>query len=748
MNVLLLSLAVALPGQTPIATIAVGGDPTGLAFPTEFEEIGAGFGGRGASACFTNQEQVTFTTTFWCSDTAGAPSLVFEIGVTVVDGRTAVSGPVDHVFADNGDLVGIVLTDLAGDTRETIFVRRDGVVSLVAIAGEPAPGGGAYGFDFDPATLHVTSAGVVGFVDSGVLYVADGATVSRRLGVGDAMPGGTIGVLGPKATLLDDGRVIASAESGDYVWPVGDPDPATGSAAVFLVDGAGAIEPLFDTSQASLSWSGIVGSVSLGVVSRTSHAVLSASGYETGVGPINDLVGSEADGSVVDLTASAADPTIGTSDWERGVMVADTGLGDGGFAFHDPVAGAVVFHVGGARQVVAQAGDPLPLGGSIAAIASVAVAPSGAYAILVDVLNPGQPSNGGRGIYAGDVRGALDLVARVGDEIEVHPGELRTVQTLAFAAPLDGDRGTPIGGDSSLVFLALFTDGTRGVFKAGVDPRIDADLRLTLELTDASAKRGSENYLQVTVENAGAVDAHDVRVHVAFAPGDADPAPDYPSACDPVLDDDLGNLIAVDCAIDELLGGATVEIGVPFVPLSGGEMIVTGEVTMDQPEANPADNAAEVTFNVDDACDLAVEVDVDGENQIVIEVKNLTETVDAHEVTIEIETKGDARFLSLRSGDADCGKLDGQGATCTLPILVGGDSIRMVLGGAPRGESSATVTVSSVTPDANLDNNRDDASLTGSGSAGCSACRHESRAPLGGLALIAFGVVMVRRQRL
>jgi hypothetical protein len=70
-----------------------------------------------------------------------------------------------------------------------------------------------------------------------------------------------------------------------------------------------------------------------------------------------------------------------------------------------------------------------------------------------------------RGIWATDKSGALTLVARTGDQLEVAPGDVRTLADLDFVtATGNGDgRSSAFNSFGQLVFWASFTDGAQGI---------------------------------------------------------------------------------------------------------------------------------------------------------------------------------------------------------------------------------------------------------------------------------------------
>jgi hypothetical protein len=70
------------------------------------------------------------------------------------------------------------------------------------------------------------------------------------------------------------------------------------------------------------------------------------------------------------------------------------------------------------------------------------------------------------GIWATDARGAAQLVARTGQQLEVAPDDFRTINDLEFVGGTGNSNGLPSGFNNlgQLAFWASFTDGSEGVF--------------------------------------------------------------------------------------------------------------------------------------------------------------------------------------------------------------------------------------------------------------------------------------------
>jgi hypothetical protein len=74
-------------------------------------------------------------------------------------------------------------------------------------------------------------------------------------------------------------------------------------------------------------------------------------------------------------------------------------------------------------------------------------------------------TNYGRGIWATDRSGTLQLIAREGDLLDVAPGDVRTILELGFASSVSVYPGDPSFNDrGQIVFRASFAGGTSGIF--------------------------------------------------------------------------------------------------------------------------------------------------------------------------------------------------------------------------------------------------------------------------------------------
>jgi hypothetical protein len=90
----------------------------------------------------------------------------------------------------------------------------------------------------------------------------------------------------------------------------------------------------------------------------------------------------------------------------------------------------------------------------------------GQVAFTQPLAGPGVDSTNDHGIWATDRTGAQQLIAREGDELEVAPGDFRTISELSFVGDNGNSNGWPSGFNNfgQLAFWASFTDGSEGVF--------------------------------------------------------------------------------------------------------------------------------------------------------------------------------------------------------------------------------------------------------------------------------------------
>jgi hypothetical protein len=123
----------------------------------------------------------------------------------------------------------------------------------------------------------------------------------------------------------------------------------------------------------------------------------------------------------------------------------------------------------GALALVARTGSQAPgtAGGvSFADLNTPALNGAGQTAFRAILTGSGVDVTNDKGIWATDLTGTLQLIARTGEQLEVTPGDFRTPSDLNFVAATGNGDGLQSGFNNlgQLVFWASFTDGSQGVF--------------------------------------------------------------------------------------------------------------------------------------------------------------------------------------------------------------------------------------------------------------------------------------------
>jgi hypothetical protein len=102
---------------------------------------------------------------------------------------------------------------------------------------------------------------------------------------------------------------------------------------------------------------------------------------------------------------------------------------------------------------------------------------SGQIAFRAELSGSGVGSANDRGIWATDQTGALQLIVRAGDQLEVAPGDFRTLSDLNFSSASGNSDGRSSGFNNlgQLVFWARFTDLSEGVFVSNAVAHLPGD---------------------------------------------------------------------------------------------------------------------------------------------------------------------------------------------------------------------------------------------------------------------------------
>lgn len=132
----------------------------------------------------------------------------------------------------------------------------------------------------------------------------------------------------------------------------------------------------------------------------------------------------------------------------------------------------VWFEHSGSIDLVVREGDHAPgtpVGVSFEAIGPPMVNAAGEIAFAGSVRGDGVNGND-LGVWVRDTTGILRIIVREGDQLEVAPGDFRTVQSISFECDCGSDESSTsvFNAQGQIVFRAIFTDRTEGVFVSNV----------------------------------------------------------------------------------------------------------------------------------------------------------------------------------------------------------------------------------------------------------------------------------------
>jgi hypothetical protein len=126
----------------------------------------------------------------------------------------------------------------------------------------------------------------------------------------------------------------------------------------------------------------------------------------------------------------------------------------------------------GSLQLVARSGDSAPgINGKVWRVGDLMLNDAGQVAFTALLTNPGELFTGNYSLWAEDKAGIPRLIVRQGGQIEVAPGDFRTVRSFSYRHDVDinGDNSSYLfNGRGQFAFLANFTDGTQGIFVSDV----------------------------------------------------------------------------------------------------------------------------------------------------------------------------------------------------------------------------------------------------------------------------------------
>lgn len=502
----LLLLLPAWGSAEALRTVALSGEqapgaPSGVAF-AGFEQVAINSSGQVAFRAYSPEstDSGEGTVGVW-SEGAGALALVARSGDVAPGGPAEVTysnigGPLISstgavAFAATVEGRGVTEADNYG-----VWSEAPGALSLVARTGDQAPGA-ADGVVFDTfSQLILGGGGHAAFSAtqsngySGIWSEGHGAVAPVARG-GDPVPG------------MSDGMTFLSVLSHSI-----NSDGHTTFSGVVGGNGVGArdgVVGVWSDRSGTLEAVALPGDPAPGVADGVTFArfanptpnypVRSAyQGFLSGDGvngANNHGIWADHDGALA-LVARAGDAAPGT---ESDVHFDDLGLPlantAGETAFTASVAGAGVDATNdqgiwsgrsGALELVARNGDPaagVPAGAVFEQFLAFSLNAAGSVAFVGRLTGEGIDSGNDLGIWAQDRAGALRLVARVGESLQVAPGDHRTI--LSFGAlPLGNAYGffTGTGNDDGrpssfsdlgqVAFVARFADGTSGVFVSNV----------------------------------------------------------------------------------------------------------------------------------------------------------------------------------------------------------------------------------------------------------------------------------------
>lgn len=124
----------------------------------------------------------------------------------------------------------------------------------------------------------------------------------------------------------------------------------------------------------------------------------------------------------------------------------------------------------GVYNLLARSGDSAPgiAGGvNFASFGNLVLNNGGRTAFIANLTGAGVDSTNNQGIWAQDSTDELKLLVRTGDTLVVSAGDSRTISSLLFGASIQNQqdgRGSSFSDSDQLAFVAIFTDGSKGVF--------------------------------------------------------------------------------------------------------------------------------------------------------------------------------------------------------------------------------------------------------------------------------------------
>ncbi len=575
LSVALALAAVALEARAavPMRTVALSGEqPPGTNANVRFLSFASPVidaSGGAAFGAFLTGPAVSGTddTGIW-SEGSGALSLVAREGEAAPGTAVGVSfsqfvTPALNAAGQTAFYAVLTGAGLDASNNYGIWSEGSGALSLVARAGSAAPGTppgvtfSSLGFD-----LALNRSGRIAFAAS---LGGTGVDVTNDFGVWSE---GSEGL----SLVAREGNAAPGTAAAVFFGVLGDPTLNDAGQTAFHAGLAGAG---VDGTNATGIWS--EGSGALSLVVRAGSA---APGTPAGVNfdsfdpPVLNSAGRVA--FLARLSGSGVDGTNEHGVWSEGSeglsLVARKGSAAPGTpagvnfsSFEHLVldsAGRVAFHAylsgaglgitndtgiwsggSGTLALVAREGSAAP--GTAAGtnfgpfLASPALNGAGQTAFIASLAGAAT----GRGIWSEDSDGALQLIVRTGDEIEVAEGDERSVVDLNMVPGSGGEdgRSTPLNDAGQIAFRALFTDGSSGVFVT-IGPDDDED-RVNNAFDNCPSAANTD---QADEDGDGLGDACDNCSEVANDDQDDSDGDTVGDACDD-CPDDPNKTVAGDC---------------------------------------------------------------------------------------------------------------------------------------------------------------------------------------------------------
>jgi hypothetical protein len=403
----------------------------------------------------------------WIADAGQTPTLVLR------EGDNAPGAPAGAVFTDQTDVAGQrfsvfnnqgqvamqtrLLIGPGGVTGNTDFgiwrAESGGPTLMVGLEGQPASGISPTRYYGNiSATPSMNDLGQVTFMAP--LKTTPSGTTNSGSGIwmGDPAVGMTL--------VARDGNMAPGAGGATFATFT---RPALNNAAEYAFTGSLTIGGSVTAENNSAVWVARDGNPLAMLIREADHA--------PGTGP---AVGFSTFDS---LRINAAGHTA-----FRATLAGIPGAGESGVT---PLNDSGVWSegAGGGRQLIVRENDQapgLPDGVLLDLLGDPVINAAGQIAILCDLRGAGVTSANNSALWSQDEDGVLRLVARDGDAIDVDDGpgtDLRTVSILAFWPSSGGEDGqrSSFNDSGQLVFSALFTDNTSGVFVVDFSDELPGD---------------------------------------------------------------------------------------------------------------------------------------------------------------------------------------------------------------------------------------------------------------------------------